>query len=686
MKDYPPDRIRNIALIGHGGTGKTSLAEAILFKSGVTTRLGKVEDGSTVSDWDQEEHRRSFSIGLSVLPLEHAGHKLNLLDAPGYPDFLAEVECALRAAEVAMVTVCAASGVQVGTEMAWQAAERAQRPQAVFVNRMDRENADFMGTLRQLRERWGQKCVAVQVPIGAQQTFTGVIDLIRMKAYMGEDGNEHGIPPELSDDANNLREKLVEAAAETDEGLIAKYLEGEELTEAELVHGLREGIRVRSLVPVFAGSAARLVGMTTFLTLAAELFPSPLEAPITDEDGSEVISDVAGPLAALVFKTTADPYVGKLSYFRVFSGTFKSDSQVWNARQQKAERVGTLYQVRGKSQENAPQISAGDIGAVAKLAETLTGDTLCGKDSPVLLPAITFPEPSFSAAISPKSKADLDKMGASLHRLIEEDHSLRLQRSAETGELILSGLGETHLEVTLEKIRRKFSVELVMAVPRVPYLETITSKRQAEYVHKKQSGGHGQYARVALEVEPLPRGSGFEFVDRVVGGTVPRQYISSVEKGVTEALPEGIVAHAPLTDVRVTLYDGRDHPVDSSDMAFKIAGSMALKKAAAEAGPVLLEPIVNLSITVPEANTGDVISDLNGKRARVLGMVPDGAMTTIEAQAPLTEVQHYAADLRSLTQGRGRYNSSFDHYDEVPAQIAQKLIENTQKQREAQKA
>ncbi|HZP25532.1 MAG TPA: elongation factor G [Dehalococcoidia bacterium] len=686
MKDYSPDKIRNLALIGHGGTGKTTLAEAALFKSGAVNRLGKVEEGTTVSDWDPEEQKRNFSISLSVLPLEHDGHKLNLLDAPGYPDFVGEVKSALAAADAALIVVCVASGVQVGTEMAFQYAGESSRSRAFFINRMDRENADFNATLGQLQARFGQKCVAVQMPIGSQHDFSGIVDLIRMKAYVGDDGKEQEVPADLSSQAATLREKLVEAAAEIDEELIAKYLEGEELSEEELLRGLRGGIRAGSVAPVFTGSAGKLIGVAQLIDTVAQLFPAPGDLSIEAEQGGEVKAEAAGPLAALVFKTTADPYVGKLSYFRVFSGALKSDSQVWDSTQQKAERVGQVYHIRGKTQENAAQVSAGDIGAVAKLADTLTGDTLCQKESAVVLPGVSFPEPAFSAAVFPKSKADLDKMGTSLQRMVEEDPSLHLERHPVTAELILSGMGDSHIEVTLEKIKRKFGVDLETATPRVPYRETISVKRQSEYIHKKQSGGHGQYARVAIEVEPLPRGTGFEFVDKVVGGSVPRQYISSVEKGVTEALPEGILAHAPLTDIRVILYDGKDHPVDSSDMAFKIASSMALKKAAAEANPVLLEPIMNMRITVPEANTGDVISDLNGKRARVLGMVPDGTMTTVEAQAPQTEVQRYAADLRSITQGRGHYSMTFDHYEEVPQHIAQKIIEQAQKAREAARA
>ena len=685
MKEYPADRIRNVALVGHSGSGKTSLSEALLFAGGATNRLGKIEEGTTVSDWDPDEQKRQFSLNLSILPLEWNGHKLNVLDTPGYMDFMGEVKCGLRAAEVALITVDAASGVQVGTEFAWRFADELQQPRAIFVNRMDRDNADFQRTLLQVQGLWGPRCIALQIPIGSQQAFQGVVDLVAMKAYIGEKGDEQDIPGDLTDQATSMREKLVEAAAETDDALITKYLEGQELSAEEIARGLRAGVSAGSVTPVLAGSGAKLVGVHRLLEAITALFPSPVDRPLS-VDSKELVADPSKPLVALVFKTAADPYVGRLTYFRVFSGTFKSDSQAWNANKQAAERVGAVYRVSGKGQEQVSQVTAGDIGAVAKLAETQTGDTLCAREAAVTLPPISFPSPSFSAAVSPKTKADLDKMGTALNRIVEEDPSLRLDRNPQTGEMILSGLGDSHVEVALEKIRRKFGVDLDMSMPRVPYRETVRASAQAEYTHKKQTGGHGQYARVALSVEPLPRGSGFEFADKIVGGVVPKQYIGSVEKGVTEARPDGVLAHYPLVDLRVTLFDGKEHPVDSSDIAFKIAASMALKKATQDAQPVILEPIMNMQITVPETNTGDVISDLNGKRARVLGMTPEGTMTTIDAQAPLAEVQRFAADMRSLTQGRGFFTMTFSHYEEVPQHLAQKIIDSSQKEREAARA
>jgi len=684
MKEYAPDRLRNVALIGHGSTGKTSLAEAMLFASGATTRLGRVEDGTTVSDWDPDEQKRGLSVNLAVVPVEAGGHKINVVDAPGYADFMGEAKCALRAADLALIVVCGASGVQVGTEFAWQFAEELSLPRAVFINRMDRENADFNAALGQLQSNWGQKCVPLQIPVGSQHALRGVVDLLAMKAYVGEKGEQQEVPAELAEEASAHREKLIEAAAETDDALIEKYLGGDELTPEELAKGVRAGILAGSIVPVLTGSATKMFGIQALLEAVGAAFPSPADAPVKT-NGDTLKADASGPLVALVFKTAADPYVGRLTYFRVLSGTFKADSQAWNANRQVAERIGPVYHMSGKTQEHAQQVTAGDIGAVAKLTETQTGDTLCTKEKPVTLPAISLPDPAFSAAITPKTKADLDKMGSALQRIVEEDPSLRLERSAD-GETILSGLGDSHVEVALEKIRRKFNVELEMALPRVPYRETVLGTAQAEYTHKKQTGGHGQFARVAVTVEPLPRGSGHEFQNKTVGGVVPKQYVGSVEKGVAEAMQEGVLAHYPMVDMKVKLVDGREHPVDSSDIAFKIAASQAVKKGAQDAQPVLLEPIMSMKITVPESNTGDIISDLNGKRARVLGMTPTGSMTTVEAQAPLAEVQRYSADMRSMTQGRGHFSMSFTHYEEVPANVAQKLIEAVSREREAAKA
>ncbi|MEX0683876.1 MAG: elongation factor G [Dehalococcoidia bacterium] len=681
MKEYPADRIRNVALVGHSGTGKTSLSEAALFAAGAITRQGAVEDHSTTSDWDPDEHKHAFSLNLSILPLQWNDCKINIVDTPGYMDFMGELKCGMRAVETAIITIDAVSGVQVGTEFAWRFADELDLPRAILVNRMDRDNADFDRCVSQVQTTFGAKCIPVTLPIGSQASFSGVVDLLTMKAYTGAKGEEGPIPDDLRGPADQAREKLIEAAAETDDTLINKYLEGEELTEEELAAGIRAGIAARSLVPILVTAGTKSIGVRRLLDAITEYFPAPTDR-VLETDGNQLKPDATAPLAALVFKTAADPYVGRLTYFRVFSGVLKSDSHAFNTSQGADERIGAVYHITGKAQEPVPQIVAGDIGAVAKLAETHTGNTL-GTKGGVKLDPISFPSPSFTAAVTPKTKADLDKMSTALHRIVEEDPSLRLERNPATGEMTLSGLGDSHVGVNLERIKRKFSVELEAHTPRVPYRETVRGKGQAEYTHKKQTGGHGQYAKVALEVEPLPRGGGVQFEDRIVGGTVPKQYIGSVEKGVMEGSVEGVLAHFPMVDTKIVLYDGKEHPVDSSDIAFKIAASMALKEATQKAQPIILEPIMDMHITVPEANTGDVISDLNVKRARVLGMTPNGSMTTVEAQAPLSEVQHYSADMRSLTQGRGFFSLEFSHYEEVPSHMAQKVIDQALAAREA---
>ncbi|MCJ7491973.1 MAG: elongation factor G [Dehalococcoidia bacterium] len=689
MKDYKTEDIRNVVLIGHGGTGKTTLAEAMLFASGAINRLGRVEEGTTTSDFDPDEIKRTISINLALLPCEWENKKINVVDAPGYADFTGEMKAAIHAADAAVVLVDASAGVEVGTEHCWAFADEASLPRAVLIDRMDRENADFAQALSQVQSFFGKKCVALQIPVGAQSSFSGVVDVLAMKAYSGEKGTEGAVPDSLSDQAARHREQLVEAVAETDDELLTKYLDGTELTAEELTRGLRTGIASGAVVPVLVAAAAKNIGTAQLLDVLANDFPSPKDRPpIKAKNAStgqeeDVNADPAGPLAALVFKTTADPYVGKLTYLRVYSGVLKGDSSAWNSNKAAAERIGQLFVVRGKAQEPVPQLVAGDIGALAKLAETSTGDTLATKERPLILPPITFPAPAYSAAVHPKTKADLDKMGNALNRIIEEDPTLRVRRDADTNETILSGLGEPHLEVTVEKIQRKFGVGLELTTPKVPYKETITAPSTSEYTHKKQTGGHGQYARVAIKLEPLPRGSGFQFEDKVVGGAVPKTYIPAVEKGVSEAMREGVIARYPLVDVKVTLYDGKEHPVDSSEMAFKLAGSAALRQGVNQGKPILVEPIVNLRVTVPEANTGDAMGDLNSKRAKVLGISPQDGYSVIEAQVPLAEVQHYATDLRSITQGRGHYALEFDHYEEVPAHLAQKIIDKAKEDAKA---
>ncbi len=682
MNQYGLDNIRNLVFLSHNGAGKTSLSEAALFNSGAITRLGKADDGTTTSDYDPAEEKHHISINLSVLPCLWKDNKINILDTPGYSDFVAEVKAGLRVSEGAVIAVCAASGVEVGTEQAWAYCEEANLPRLIFVNKMDRENADFYRTVEDLQARCGSKCVPVQLPIGAQNDFQGVVELLTMKSYTGTKAEEGEIPSAMQNQVDSFREKLIEAAAEFDDTLLEKYLGGEELSIEELVSGLRQSVINGKVVPVLVGSALKNIGVGLLLDAINSYLPSPGERDfaILGNSGEEEMIKPSkdAPLAALVFKTTADPYVGKLTYFRVYNGIINSNSQVWNSKEGEAERIGQLFTLRGKNQEQVAQIAAGDIGGVAKLSITSTGDTLCNQDKPVKLPAISFPEPVFSEAVYPKTKADLDKLGSALSRLAEEEPTLLVRRDTDTGETILSGLGETQLEVAAEEMQRKFGVSINLEIPKVPYRETITASTQAEYKHKKQTGGHGQYGHVMLELEPLPSGSGSKFVDKVVGGRIPKNYIPAVEKGVNEALGEGVLARYPATDIRVTVYDGSFHPVDSSEICFKIAGSGAFKKGMSQARPILLEPIVNISVTVPEDYTGDIIGDLNTKRAQLQGMNPSNGLNVIQAQVPLAEVLRYAIDLKSITQGKGSFTMEFSHYESVPQINSQKVIAERQ--------
>jgi elongation factor G len=685
MKNYDLENIRNVALLAHCGAGKTSLAEAVLFTAGATTRLGKVDDGTTVSDYDPDEIKRHISLNLTTLPCQWQDTKFNLLDTPGYTDFVGEVRAAIRVSEAAVIVVCAASGVEVGTEQVWGYSQEAGLARLIFVNKMDRENADFLRTVAQIQAKFGAKCVPTQLPIGAQNDFQGTIDLLTMKSYTGSPPQEGEVPTSLEAQANSLREKLIEAIAEIDDQLIEKYLGGEELSLEELTKGLREGVVSGRIVPILAGAATQNIGTKQLLDTACGYLPSPKEREVATSDGKgeqKIKPDPDGPLAALVFKTSADPYVGKLTYFRVYSGVIESNSQVWNTSRGEQERLGQLFILRGKTQEPVDRLGAGDIGGVAKLGLTSTGDTLGSRDKPLKIAPIKFPEPIFSEAVHPKGKADVDKLGTALTRIVEEDPTLRVHREADTNETILSGLGETQLEVAADKMQRKFGVNVTLDTPKVPYKETITATAKAEYKHKKQTGGHGQYGHVRLELEPLPRGSGLEFVDRIVGGAIPKNYIPAVEKGFNEAVNEGSLARYPVVDVKATLYDGSFHPVDSSDICFKIAGAGALKKGMTEGNPILLEPIMNIRVRVPEDFTGDIIGDLNTKRARVQGMNPEDGENIIEAQVPQAEVLRYAIDLKSITQGRGSFTTEFSHYEETPPQISQRIIAERQAEKE----
>jgi elongation factor G len=678
-------QIRNVVLLSHQGAGKTSLTESILFTSGAIQRLGSVEDGTATSDYDPLEVERHMGINLSLLPFEWQGVKLNIIDTPGYADFIGEVRSGLRVTEGAIVVVCAASGVEVGTEQMWGDAEKANLPRLIFVNKMDRDNADFFSTLKGIQAKLSPRCLPLQLPIGSQNDFQGIVDLVTMKAYTGANLQETEIPSTLQEQAEASREKLVEAVVEIDDELINKYLEGEPINNEEIFAALKKSTLAGKLVPIFTGSALQGIGTQQVLNGICSYLPSPEEKDafvaknVSTGEQEDINPNSESPLSSLVFKTSADPYVGKLSYFRVYSGIISSNSQVWNANKNSVERIGQLFTMLGKNQQQVPQVAAGDIGAVARLSLTTTGDTLCAREHPLIFSGIEFPEANFSMAIQPQTKSDLDKMSTVLPRICEEDPSLQTRREADTNEFIISGVGDSHLEIVKGKMRRKFGVEVKLDPPKIPYKETITMSTKAEYKHKKQSGGHGQYGHVFLELEPLPRGGGFEFTEKIFGGAIPQNYIPSVEKGVNEAKQEGVLAGYPVVDMKVKLYDGSFHSVDSSDIAFKIAGAQALKKGLSQGQPVLLEPIMNLTITVPEMYTGDIASDLNTKRGRVLGMNPSDGINVIEAQAPYAELLSYAIDLRSMTQGRASFAMGFDHYEEVPAHLTQKIIADKKK-------
>jgi elongation factor G len=689
MKKYGVDAIRNIGLFGHQGSGKTSLAEAMLFVSGGIDRQGRTDDGTATTDFDPEEIRRKISINIGLAPVEWQDRKINVLDVPGYLDFQGEVRSALRVVDAAVLVTPAQSDLEVGFEIAWEQASLLNRPRAVFINRMDRENADFFQVVERLRALYGNAIAPVQIPIGQAESFTGIVDLIHMKGYtgVGRDFTEVPIPDDLQEVVQKYREMLVESAAEGDDSLIEKYFEEGTLGDEEVIHGLHEGIDAAKVVPVLCGSATRNMGAAALLNLIVEAFPNPTEAPPAHgqtPDGKEATrkASESEPFSALVFKTLADPFVGQLTYFRVFSGSVKSDSRIWNASSGSEERVGQLYIVKGKTQEAASEIGTGDIGAVAKLTHTRTGDTLCDPAKPIILDPIQFPKPIYEIAIVPKTKVDEDKLGPALQRVAGEDPSFSFRRDPETGQTVMSGMGETHLNIVVEKLK-KFGANVEIVPLRVPYRETIQSKAEGQGKHKKQTGGRGQYGDCHIRLEPLPRGGGFEFVDAIVGGAIPRQYIPAVEKGVVEAMSTGILSGHPVVDVRCTCYDGSYHDVDSSEAAFKMAGILAFNSVAMKASPVILEPVMNVSVVVPEEMMGDVMSDLSGKRGRIAGTESLGhGRVRIRALVPQGEMLRYAIDLRSISRGRGTFEVEPSHYEEVPPHIAQQIIAEYQKSRE----
>ena len=683
-------KIRNVGLAGHGGVGKTSLVESILFECGAVNRLGKVEDGTTTTDFDPDEIKRKISLNTSVAYCDWKGHRFNLVDTPGYGDFVADARGGLRVVGGAVIVVDGVAGVQVQTEKVWKFANEYSLPRVVVINRLDRERADFFRTLESLQKRLKGRLCPLQVPVGSEAGFSGVVDLVAMKAYTTAGGKttETDIPGELMDTAKSYREKLVEAVAETDDDLLAKYLEEGSLAEPEMVAALRNAIAAGTLVPVLAASATRAIGVQPLLDLIVHEFPSPADQGEVDgidpksKSAAKRAPDPKAPLAALVFKTVTDPHVGKLSLFRVYSGTLKADSQVFNSTRETRERVGHIGWLQGKTQKPVESLGPGEIGVVAKLKDTLTGDTLCDEARSVVLPAIVFPEPSISFSIQPKSRGDEDKISTALHRMEEEDPTLHHHFDPETKQLLVSGIGQLHVEVTVERMKRKYNVDVTVLPPRIPYKETVKGRAEVQGKYKKQTGGRGQYGDVWLKVEPLQRGGGFEFVDDIFGGAVPRNYIPSVEKGVRECMKRGILAGYPIVDLKVSLYDGSYHDVDSSDMAFQIAASMGLQKGFMEARPCLLEPIMNVEVTAPAENAGDVIGDLNGRRGRIVGMEPDGEVVAVRAQAPMAEMLTYESTLRSMTGGRGGYSMEFSHYEEVPAHLAEKVVATAKAEKE----
>lgn len=682
--------LRNVALVGHGGAGKTSLAEALLFNSGVVNRLGKVDEGNSVMDFEPEEIRRNVSISTAFHQYPWKKHTVNVIDTPGDANFFADTRSCLQGTDGAIVVIEAIEGLKVQTEQAWEISDQLGIPRFVFVNKMNRERADFFKTFSDISESFETKPLILHIPIGTENDFKGVVDLISQKAYVyDEDGTATAtdIPSDLQETVDTHREKLMEDIAEADDSLLEKYLEGEPLTDEELAKGLRTGTLNGTFVPVLCGAATANIAIDLVMDCINACLPSPLEkTPLAAQDAAseeavEIAPKAEDPFAALVFKTLADPYSGRLSILRVFSGTLNSDSGFYNCTKEKKERFGSLLQIAGKEQKPVASAGPGDILAIAKLKETTTGDTVCEESRKVRFQTLPPSPTLISYAIAPKSKGDEDKIFTSLTKLLEEDPTLKLDRNAETKEIVISGMGQIHIETMVEKLKRKFGVEVELNTPKIPYKETIKkAAKGVVYRHKKQSGGRGQFAEVHFDVSPLSEGSGFEFEEALVGMNVPRNFVPAVEKGIVEAMDTGIQAGYPVVDVKVRFYDGKSHEVDSSEMAFKIAASMCFKKGLEAANPTMLEPIMNVTVTVREDYMGDVIGDLNSRRGKVLGMDAKGKNQVIRALVPMGEIQRYAPDLTSMTGGRGTFVAEFDHYEEVPAHIIQKLVEQEKKE------
>lgn len=690
MKNYTIKNLRNIGLIGHGASGKTSLVEALLFNTGNTDRLGRVEDGTTVTDFDQEEKKRGISLSVSIAPIEADETKINLVDIPGYFDFSGELIQGMRAVDVATIVVCGVSGVQVGTEKAWDYCNKIKLPRTFFINKLDRENSSYDKTLAQLKEKFGISVVPIQYPIGTEDDFKGVVNVISKRVRIHDPKTnkiqEMDAPEELLEKIDECKRMIMEAVAETSEELLDKYFSEGELSDEEIYSGLIEGCASGEIAPVMCGSASKVIGMRCFLEDVVECFPSPKysipQKAINTQNSEEVFIglDENKPFSALVFKTIADPFVGKISLFRVITGKLSNEVTVINSNKDKTEKLANVFFMRGKNQIPTKEVVAGDIAAVAKLQYTETGDTLCDINNKVIYDKMNFPKPAISMAVLPKAKGDEDKISAALQRLLEEDPTFTITRDTENAETIISGVGETHLDVIASRLRNKFGAEVILRLPKIPYRETIKGIADVQGKHKKQSGGHGQYGDVKIKFELRKDGeSDLEFVDNVVGGVVPRNFIPAVEKGLRECIEKGVLAGYPVVGLRATLHDGSYHPVDSSEMAFKMATSIAYKKGLEQAKAILLEPIMHVEIFIPDEYMGDVIGDINKRRGRVLGMEPDGNLQKIIAEVPLAEMFKYSTDLRSMTQARGSFTSEIERYEEVPELEVKKIIEESRK-------
>ncbi len=684
---FDVEKIRNVAVIAGGGAGKTSLVEAVLFDAKATGRLGTIEEGNTVTDFEPEEMHRKNSLSSSLACSDWKGHRLNLVDTPGFINFLEDTKCCLSAVDGAVVVVGARVGVKAETVKVWQYADDYEIPRVIFLNKMDRENANFQNALEGIEQSFGMTAVPLNIPMGAESSFEGIIDLLKMKAVTFKSGSpvEGEIPESLKEEAEDYHRQLIEKVAESDDTLLEKYLEGSDLTEEEIHEGILQGTLSRAFVPLVCGSATENIGVQQLLDTILFCLPSPAakaaKTPVkgtNPKNGDEVVRnpEPGAPVSLRVFKTLADPFAGKLTIFRVFSGTVKSDSALFNATRDSKERMGNMFYLLGNKQTPVKEVGPGEIVAVAKLKDAQTGDTMCDAAHPVLFPPVQFIDPMISYALDPKSRGDEEKVSSGLQRLLEEDPSLKFHRDMESKEMILGGMGQMHLEVTLEKLKRKFGVEVIMKTPKIAYRETIRASSSAQGKYKKQSGGRGQFGDCWIKIEPLTRGGGFEFVNQIVGGAIPRQYIPAVEKGIVEKMKEGLIAGYPVVDMKATLYDGSYHNVDSSEMAFKIAGSMGLQKAVQTAKAVILEPIVNVEVNTPEEFLGNVIGDLNAKRGKVQGVDSmAGGAQKVNAQVPMAEMLTYANQLNSLTSGQGMYTMESSHYEEVPSHIAQKLID-----------